>query len=122
MRIFILSILFILSLSSNSMAVPFDTLEQEKKNYNFSVYEAIEAIDKVLLYCNTKEFIKNMLDELYVMSIAAKGSVDDRAHRHIADVELWINPKKDQWAIIFNYTNTDKSCVLGGNDIELYTP
>ena len=122
MRIFILSMLFVLSLSSNSMAVPFDTLEQENKNYNFGVYETIEAIDKVLLYCNKKKFIKNMLDKMYVMSIAAKGSVDDRAHRHIADVELWINPQKDQWAIIFNYTNADKSCVLGGNDIELYTP
>ena len=114
----ILVLIFIFTVA----AVPFDTKEVEKRGYKKGAYESVKSIDKILLYCNTKDFIKNMLDKMYVMSIAAKGSVDDRAHRHIADVELWINPKKDQWAIIFNYTNTDMSCVLGGNDIELHTP
>ena len=103
-------------------AVPFDTMEVEKRGYKKGAYESVKSIDKILLYCNTKDFIKNMLDKMYVMNIAAKGIVNDDKHRHLADVEMWINPFKSQWAILFNYKNTDKSCVLGGNGIELSTP
>ena len=103
-------------------AIPFDTGVVEQKSYKKGAYESVDNIDKILLYCNTKEFIKNMLDEMYIMSIAAKGTVNDREHRHLGEVEMWINSQKEQWAILFNYTHGDKSCVLGGNGIELFTP
>ena len=114
----ILFLIFIFTVA----AVPFDTMEVEKKGYKKGAYESVASVDKILLYCNTKDFIKNMLDKMYVMNVAAKGIVNDDKHRHLADVEMWINSKKEQWAIIFNYNNTDKSCVLGGNGIELFRP
>ena len=84
--------------------------------------EQLKNIDEVLLYCNTKQFIKNMVVNQYKMQLAANGLVQDERHKHLASVSMWINSKKGQWAIVFVYKNEDKSCILGGNDIELHTP
>ena len=84
--------------------------------------EQLKNIDEVLLYCNTKHFIKNMVVNQYKMFLAADGLVQDEIHKHLASVNMWINLKKGQWAIVFVYKNVDKSCILGGNDIELHTP
>ena len=84
--------------------------------------EQLKNVDEVLLYCNTKQFIKNMVVNQYKMQLAANGLVQDERHKHLASVSMWINSKKGQWAIVFVYKNEDKSCILGGNDIELHTP
>ena len=84
--------------------------------------EQLKNIDEVLLYCNTKDFIKNMVVNQYKMQLAASGLVHDDKHKHLASVSMWINSKKSQWAIVFVYKSEDKSCILGGNDIDLHTP
>ena len=84
--------------------------------------EQLKNVDEVLLYCNTKDFIKNMVVNKYKMQLAADGLVHDENHKQLASVSMWVNSKKGQWAIVFVYKNVDKSCILGGNDIELHTP
>ena len=82
----------------------------------------LKNLDEVLLYCNTKEFIKNMVVKQFKMQLAADGLVHDDKHKHLATVTMWINSSNGQWAIVFIYKGQDKSCVLGGNDIDLHTP
>ncbi len=82
----------------------------------------LKKIDEVLLYCNKKEFIKNMVVKSYKMQLAASGLVHDEKHKHLASTEMWINTQTSQWAIVFVYKKQDKSCILGGNDIDLHTP
>ena len=84
--------------------------------------EKLKNIDEVLIYCNTKEFVHDMVSNSYHMQIATKGSVNDEHHKHLIETQLWINSNNNQWSIVFVYKNVDKSCVLGGNDIELYAP
>ena len=84
--------------------------------------EQLKNIDDVLIYCNTKQFIKNMVSNQYKMQLAAEGLVQDERHKHLASVEMWINPNNNQWAVVFVYKSVDKSCILGGNNIELHTP
>ena len=43
-------------------AIPFDTGVVQQKSYKKGAYESVDNINKILLYCNTKEFIKNMED------------------------------------------------------------
>ena len=84
--------------------------------------EKLKNIDEVLIYCNTKQFIKNMVSNQYKMQLAAEGLVQDERHKDLAKVEMWINPNNNQWAVVFVYKSVDKSCILGGNKIELHTP
>ena len=84
--------------------------------------EKLKNIDEILIYCNTKQFIKNMVSNQYKMQLAAEGLVQDERHKDLARVEMWINPNKKQWAVVFVYKGVDKSCILGGNEIELHTP
>ena len=105
--IFCLSLFFIMTISSSTA---------------ISGTEELKNLDEVLLYCNTKDFIKNMVVNQYKMQLAASGLVHDDKHKHLASVSMWINSKKGQWAIVFVYKSEDKSCILGGNDIDLHTP
>ena len=105
--IFCLSLFFIMTISSSTA---------------ISGTEQLKNVDEVLLYCNTKDFIKNMVVNQYKMQLAADGLVHDEKHKHLASVSMWINSKKGQWAIVFVYKSEDKSCILGGNDIDLHTP
>jgi len=84
--------------------------------------EQLKNIDEVLLYCNTKDFIKNMVVNQYKMQLAASGLVHDENHKHLASVSMWVNSKKGQWAIVFVYKSEDKSCILGGNEVDLHLP
>ena len=84
--------------------------------------EQLKNLDEVLLYCNTKDFIKNMVVNQYKMQLAASGLVHDEKHKHLASVSMWINSKKGQWAIVFVYKSEDKSCILGGNEVDLHIP
>ena len=105
--IFYLSFMLIMSLSSSTA---------------ISGTNQLKNLDEVLLYCNTKEFIKNMVVKQFKMQLAADGLVHDDKHKHLATVSMWINSSNGQWAIVFVYKGQDKSCVLGGNDIDLHTP
>jgi len=105
--IFYLSFILIMSLSSSTA---------------ISGTNQLKNVDEVLLYCNTKEFIKNMVVKQFKMQLAADGLVHDDKHKHLATVSMWINSSNGQWAIVFVYKGQDKSCVLGGNDIDLHTP
>ena len=105
--IFCLSLFFIMTLSSSTA---------------ISGTEKLKNVDEVLLYCNTKDFIKNMVVNQYKMQLAASGLVHDDKHKHLASISMWISSKKSQWAIVFVYKSEDKSCILGGNDIDLHTP
>ena len=84
--------------------------------------EQLKNVDEVLLYCNTKDFIKNMVVNQYKMQLAASGLVHDEKHKHLASVSMWINSKKGQWAIVFVYKSEDKSCILGGNEVDFHLP
>jgi hypothetical protein len=105
--IFYLSFVLIMTLSSSTA---------------ISGSNQLKNLDEVLLYCNTKEFIKNMVVKQYKMQLAADGLVQDERHKHLATVSMWINSSNGQWAIVFVYKGQDKSCILGGNDIDLHTP
>ena len=105
--IFCLSLFFIMTISSSTA---------------ISGTEKLKNVNEVLLYCNTKDFIKNMVVNQYKMQLAASGLVHDEKHKHLASVSMWISSKKSQWAIVFVYKSEDKSCILGGNDIDLHTP
>ena len=84
--------------------------------------EQLKNVDEVLLYCNTKDFIKNMVVKQYKMQLAASGLVHDDKHKHLASVSMWINSNKGQWAIVFVYKSEDKSCILGGNEVDFHLP
>jgi len=84
--------------------------------------EEVKPLSDIVIYCNTKEFVHNMVSNSYHMQIATKGSVNDEHHKHLMETQLWINSNNNQWSIVFVYKNVDKSCVLGGNDMELYSP
>ena len=105
--IFYLSFVLIMTLSSSTA---------------ISGSNQLKNLDEVLLYCNTKDFIKNMVVKQYKMQLAADGLVQDERHKHLATVSMWINSSNGQWAIVFVYKGQDKSCILGGNDIDLHTP
>jgi hypothetical protein len=76
----------------------------------------------VLVYCNTTEFIKNMAENDYMLGLAASGVVNDDKHKTLLSMELLMNPRNHQWAIIFNYAKGNLSCIVGGNRIRLYKP
>ena len=82
----------------------------------------LKNINEVLLYCNTQDFVRNMIANDYRMQLAASGLVHGEKHRHLASMEMWLNSENSQWAIVFVYKNIDKSCILGGNDVDLHTP
>ena len=105
--IFCLSLFFIMTISSSTA---------------ISGTEQLKNIDEVLIYCNTKQFIKNMVVNQYKMQLAANGLVQDERHKHLASVSMWINSKNRQWAIVFVYKSEDKSCILGGNEVDLHLP
>ena len=102
-----LSLFFIMTISSSTA---------------ISGTEQLKNVDEVLLYCNTKDIIKNMVVNKYKMQLAADGLVHDENHKHLASVSMWINSKKSQWAIVFVYKSEDKSCILGGNGVNLHIP
>jgi len=84
--------------------------------------ETIRPLSEILLYCNTKEFIKTLAVKDYMLSLAASGIVNDDKHRTLLSMELLMNPNNQQWAIIFNYANGNHSCIIGGNRISLFSP
>lgn len=84
--------------------------------------EQLKPLSDVMLYCNTRKFVDNMVSKAYKMQLAAGGLVHDDRHKHLANIQVWINPNNSQWAIVYVYKKQDRSCVLGGNDIKLYTP
>ena len=84
--------------------------------------ETTVPLSEILLYCNTSEFIKKMAEKDYMLGLAASGVINDDRHRSLLSMELLMNPRNKQWAIIFNYAKGNLSCIVGGNRIELYTP
>ena len=86
------------------------------------IEEEIKPLSDIIIYCNTKEFVHDMVNNSYHMIVAAKGSVNDEHHKHLIETQLWMNPTNNQWAIVFVYKEIDKSCVIGGNNIKLYSP
>ena len=85
-------------------------------------HEQTTSLSDILLYCNTPDFIKNMAENDYKLGLAASGLVNDDKHRMLLSMELLMNPNNRQWAIIFNYTKGNLSCIMGGNHIELFKP
>lgn len=84
--------------------------------------EQIKPLSDVMLYCNTRKFVDNMVQEGYRLQLAAKGLVNDEKHKDLLESQLWMNPINNQWAIVFVYKDIDRSCVVGGNNIELRSP
>jgi hypothetical protein len=84
--------------------------------------EQIKPLNEILVYCNTKDFIEKMVKNEYRLNLAAKGTVNDERHTELMQTQLWLNPANNQYAIIFIYKGINRSCILGGNDIELYSP
>ena len=95
--------------------------KEEKPTIETKQEKTIPLAD-ILLYCNTPEFIKNMAENDYMLGLAASGTINDDRHRTLLSMELLMNPKNSQWAIIFNYTKGNLSCIIGGNRIKLYSP
>lgn len=84
--------------------------------------ETTVPLADILLYCNTPEFIRKMAENDYMLGLAASGIVNDDRHRMLLSMELLMNPRNRQWAIIFNYAKGNLSCIIGGNRIELFKP
>ena len=84
--------------------------------------EQIKPLSDVMLYCNTRKFVDNMVQEGYRLQLAARGLVNDEKHKDLLESQLWMNPINNQWAIVFVYKDIDRSCVVGGNNIELRSP
>ena len=84
--------------------------------------EEVKPLFDILLYCNTKEYIEKVATKQYSLSIAATGMVNDTRHKNIMDIKLLMNPFNSQWAIVFSFNDVNKSCLLGGNNIKLYSP
>jgi len=84
--------------------------------------EQIKPLSDIIIYCNTKEFVDDMVNNSYHMNVAAKGSVNDEHHKDLIETQLWMNPTNNQWAIVFVYKEINRSCVIGGNNIKLYSP
>lgn len=82
----------------------------------------LKSLDNILTYCATKESIAKMATEDYRMSLAAKGKIHNHFHKALVETELWINPSNNQWAILFKYKDKDLTCIVGGNNMELFTP
>ena len=71
--------------------------------------EQINPLSDIMLYCNTRDFINNMVNSDYHMNIAAKGLVNGDRHKEIIETHLWMNPSNNQWAIVFVYKEIDRS-------------
>lgn len=84
--------------------------------------EQLKPLSDVMLYCNTRKFVDNMVQEGYRLQLAAKGLVNDEKHKDLLESQLWMNPINNQWAIVFVYKDIDRSCVVGGNHIVLRSP
>ena len=84
--------------------------------------EQIKPLSDIMLYCNTRSFVDKMVQEGYRLQLAAKGLVNDEKHKDLLESQLWMNPINNQWAIVFVYKDIDRSCVVGGNNIELRSP
>lgn len=84
--------------------------------------EEVKPLFDILLYCNTKEYIEQVATKQYNLTVAATGMVNDTKHKSIMDIKLLINPFNSQWAIVFSFNDINKSCLLGGNNIKLYSP
>ena len=84
--------------------------------------ETTVPLSDILRYCNTPEFVRNMAENDYMLGLAASGVINDDKHRMLLSMELLMNPRNRQWAIIFNYAKGNLSCIVGGNRIELFTP
>ena len=84
--------------------------------------EKTVPISDILVYCNTTEFITEMAKKDYRLGLAARGVINDDRHRMLLSMELLMNPRNKQWAIIFNYAKGNLSCIIGGNHIELFNP
>jgi len=84
--------------------------------------EEVKPLFDILLYCNTKEYIEEVSTKQYNLSLAATGVVNDTKHENIMDIKFMINPFNTQWAIVFSFKHINKSCLLGGNNVKLYSP
>ena len=84
--------------------------------------EQLKPLSDIMVYCNTKSFINNMVQEGYRLKPAARGLVNDEKHKDLLEFQLWMNPINNQWATVFVYKEIDRSCVVGGNHIELRSP
>jgi hypothetical protein len=82
----------------------------------------LKPLDAILTYCDTKEIINKMAKDDYRMLLAARGTVHNHFHKELVETQLWINPSNNQWAIMFKYKDKDLSCIVGGNNVELFTP
>ena len=84
--------------------------------------EQIKPLSDIMVYCNTRKFVDKMVQEGYRLKLAAKGLVNDDHHKVLLESQLWMNPINNQWATVFVYKEIDRSCVVGGNHIELRSP
>ena len=84
--------------------------------------EQIKPLSDIMVYCNTKKFVDRMVREGYRLKQAAQGLVNDEKHKDLLEFQLWMNPINNQWATVFVYKDIDRSCVVGGNHIELRSP
>ena len=115
--IFILSFCFMLGIANAQS----QKLNKKVKPKVLDI-ETIKPLNEVMIYCNTKDFVNNMVHNVYHLNIAAKGLVNDDQHTQLMETQLWMNPDNNQWAIIFLYKDINRSCVVGGNNIKLYSP
>ena len=84
--------------------------------------EQIKPLSDIMVYCNTRKFVDRMVREGYRLKQAAQGLVNDEKHKDLLEFQLWMNPTNNQWATVFVYKDIDRSCVVGGNHIELRSP
>lgn len=91
-------------------------------NSQTSNKEMTKPFSEIIMYCNTNDFIKKMAKEDYKLDLAAKGTIFAKQHGNLVSMNLLMNQRNKQWAIIFNYNQGNIACIIGGNHIELYSP
>ena len=84
------------------------------------IKEHTKPLSEIMVYCNSVEFIKEMSIKDYRLSLAARGSITDKHHQGLVEMNFLINNNTKTWAIIFNTTNY--ACIVGGQRVVLIGP
>ena len=83
------------------------------------IKEHTKPLSEIMVYCNSVDFIKEMAVKDYRLTLAARGSITDKHHQGLLEMNFLINTRTRTWAIIFN--TKEYACIVGGTRVELYS-
>ena len=83
------------------------------------IKEHTKPLSDIMVYCNSVDFIKEMAVKDYRLTLAARGSITDKHHQGLVEMNFLVNGNTRTWAIIFN--TKSYACIVGGTRVELYS-